>query len=224
MKKSFLSADTRVIILPGIYLLVLVVLYYIVVKTGLEKFAVQRRDLQNSKKIEATLLDKYNTLSQAQSQIEPFLTPSTYALPEKNPALMIIGQLRNQTETKGVSMEDFKIGSTLASGKEVSELTVGFQTTGDFFQTMEFLNGLKDVSPIITVEKLRLSFISGVVSAEVSLKSYWSDFPQELPSVTDPIAKITEDEYTALQLTANLIQPTFTSLSPSGPYFRSSPF
>ena len=63
-------------------------------------------------------------------------------------------------------------------------------------------------------------------SAEIdtNARSYFSAYPEKLPSITEPIDKITSEEYEILNELLLKQTPAFFELTPSGPVSRPNPF
>ena len=83
--KILIPASVHVIALPFVYVVILLVISYVAISTGISKISEQKKNLAKSKKDESVLSDKEQTLQEASVVITPYVGYSTQALPDRNP-------------------------------------------------------------------------------------------------------------------------------------------
>lgn len=174
-------------------------------------------------KTENTLVEKENILKEAQSGVLAYFKASGIALPNENPSLVTLVQIKNLAADFLLPLDELKI-SGAGLGEGASNIGFSFKVLGDLEQIILFLKGTIALSPITTIDKVELSGMDNITSADVKLKTFWLAYPEKLPNVTDPVKKITDNETAVIEDMAKLIPPAFSNLSPSGPFERSTPF
>ena len=208
---------------PFVYFIVLSLIFVFAIKTGINKISSQRAQLKTLQRTENTLLEKENILKEAQTDILTHFRFSGIALPNENPSLVTLVQIKNLAAGFLLPLDEIKISGT-GLGEGASNIGFSFKVLGDLEQIILFLKDTSTLSPITTIDKVELSGMDNITSADVKLKTFWLAYPEKLPSVTDPVKKITDNEIAVIEEMAKLIPPAFSNLSPTGPFERSTPF
>ena len=196
-------------------LLIALVLFLVVGKFGYSKVVEVRSKIAESQKIEKTLTQKLNLLQALAIDTLQKSGYATSAVPDANPSLSTISQLKMLAATNGVIISGIKsnLGTTDAGG--LNESVVSFSLEGPKSQIFAFLTGLASFSPITIADRVKFSELAGVMKADLSVKSYWASFPKTIPSVTAPITDLTADEKARLAKVSALTQPVFVTINPS---------
>lgn len=223
MKKSRFSASVMAIAVPLGYLLAALLISLFGLKTGIGKLGEQSRVLSGAKKTQSTLQQKESLLRQMQTEVSGQIDILANVIPEKNPALTMITQLKNLALTSGITLTSFKIGSQNDSGA-VSFVDLSFDVEGGVSSLVTFLNSLKTLAPLSAIDKAKMNQLGGIASVNVSLRVYFAAYPQKLPSLTEAINGLTPEETDLLGSLSALTLPTFTTLSPQAPSLRENPF
>ncbi len=223
MKKDFIPANLRVFLTPTITILVLIVLTILVVKIGLPLITKQNSALSTASANEQILTQKEGLLRDVSATVTKDAESITLALPEKNPALVTISQIKSLATSKGVLIKNLKVGSG-AEEQNFSRVEVAFDADGSLANVMDFLNSIKTISPISVVEKVKISQSGGILSATTSLRGFWASFPATLPAITDPVTNLSDDEKNLIVKLSDLTPPAFSSVAPGEPSTRDNPF
>lgn len=225
MKKiSYQLYPLKEVFIPLAYFFVLVILYSILLKTGLSKISTQLKAIRTAEKQVNTLTAKVELLKDLEPTLPSYVNAATLALPEKNPALLAISQLKNIAGQNAIFLEDLKIsGGGQASGH--SNLAVSFKLSGTFEQIISFIEAMKSSAPIVALSDLEFSKTGGeTVYVDVKANFFWAEYPEKISSVDSPLAGLTQKETDTLQELTKLKKPLFSTLSPQSPGTRVNPF
>lgn len=223
MKKDIIPASIRIILTPSLILLALIFLVVAMVKIGLPQIGKQSQALSNAEKNERILAQKEATLRDISGTVLSQAESASVALPEKNPALITLSQLRLLAGNSGVILKNIKVGT---GAEEASLFNVGisFDAEGPLSSVLDFLGSVKNISPITSVQRVKMTQIGSLLNAETSLKGYWSPFPKSLPALTEPITSLTSSDKDTLDKILALTPPTFSEVAPGEPTLRENPF
>lgn len=224
-KKSSVSPNITTLALPIIYLVVLVIVAFISIKAGYQQIDKQRKDVNAAKKTESILNEKYNTLQDAQSFISKYVDPASFALPDKNPSLYILSQMKQLTSLRPVVVADFNFGrgSTLTS-EDIGSVSMSFNISGSVNDVISYYQDMIKLAPIITFATFDITTDSQALQVDTRADSFYAEYPDKLPSITQPISKLTSSEMQTLEEISTLTPPSFTTLDPNGPFTRENPF
>lgn len=224
LKERLFGPNVRVLAFPVLIIAALIILILFVVKTGYARVSLRLEDLQAAQKDEAVLEQKLEILQEIERGILAQTDVSLIAMPDKNPALWVIGQLKGTAQANSVFLHDNKLRS--GSKDETGLTKIALETTGEggLGQIFGFLRAIDSLAPVFTIERVRIEENKGIVSANLKLFLYWADLPTRLPPLTDPIKRLTAQEEEIFAKIAKLKRPSFTVLKPSQPSIRESPF
>ena len=222
--RKLIPASVSVIALPLVYVIILVVISYVAINTGMSKISQQKKNLAQGKKTESVLRDKEQTLLEASVVITPYVDYSTQALPDRNPSLVVISQIKTLGLKKEVELTDLAISGFSEATKGISSAGMTMEIRGDKDKAVDFIRSTRVIAPIIIIDAIEMDFSGDAVSADLKTQSFWKPLPQELGKISDPIDKLTETEIEILEEIAQLEAPSFYDVSPSGPYTRGNPF
>ena len=222
--RKLIPASVSVIALPLIYVIILVVISYVAISTGMSKIGEQKKNLAKSKKTESVLRDKEQTLLEASSVITPYVDYSVQALPDRNSSLVLISQVKTLGLKKEVELMDLAVSGFSEADKGISSAGMTMGIKGDTDKAVDFIRSTKVIAPIIVLDMIEMDFSGDTISADLKTQSFWKPLPQELGKISEPINKLTETEIAILEEIAQLEAPSFYDVSPSGPYTRGNPF
>lgn len=209
--------------MPLIYTFLAVLLFILAVKVGLDRINDQRQKVLEGRRIENTLVAKEALLREVEVDISGFVDSASSAVPEKNPALVMLSQLKNLALVNGLTLTTFKVASeTQAAG--LGSVDVSFDIDGTLPATLSFLKSLSTIAPISTIEKVKVNTASQVASSNITIRVYFAEYPAKLPSLTEAVNNLTEEERKLLDMLSGLTQPVFTSLTPQPASGRVTPF
>lgn len=223
MKKSVLGPNIKTLLLPVVYITVATFLFVVISRLGVSEITKQRKSLSDIETTNIILSQKQTLLRAFESNVSDYVSSTANALPEKNSALSMVSQIKNLAALNGTLVSAVKIGAeTAQAGTSSVEITFGID--GLMSDLLNFLNSLASVAPISSIQKAKVNSSAGIASADITIRAYSAPYPQRLPSLTEPITDLSNDEKTLLDTLSNLTLPLFTTLEPQQPAVRDSPF
>lgn len=212
-------------IIKSVSLLVIVaVLFLITAKFVIPKASSQTAVISKLKKDQNTLDQKIKLLSAIKDTLDQDVNFVTIALPNTNNTLVAISQIRNKALENGLIFGSLKSGAEVKdlSGLMRSEIT--FQVNGPKGQIVNFINSIPTIAPILITEKVKITEANEITRADISVKSFWSEYPKSLPSTAQNLSDLTEKEVKILEEISTLTPPTFSVSSPNVGSERPDPF
>ena len=210
------------LLVPVIWLVVLVTVSYFVGNTGYAKIKSQRQAVVSAKKTENIMVEKEAEIKNSK-QYSLYVQPVSLALPDKNPTLILISVLRNMATSATIAMNNLR----LSAGAEVSgakQVNITFSAAGSYTNIMSLLKSSKTAAPLLTLQKVEFSILGDSMTGDFTFSSFYSAYPEKLPSVTEPISKLSAQNIETLKAVSNFTPPVFTKIPPAGPYERANPF
>jgi len=226
MNKLFkdLPESVRQTLSAGTPLLIVVILFVVAGKFGVSKVLDLRSRITAADNSTTILTQKLQLLQEVSPTIATSTSVSTSAVPVANSSLIVSSQLKTLALADGVVLSSVKSTSGAATANGLHQVAVSFTAQGPQSSVFNFLNDISKIAPITIIDKILLSENAGNLSTDLSVKSYWADLPKTIPLIDAPISDLTSAEKETLAKIANLTQPTFTTLSPSGTNTNQSPF
>jgi len=221
--KKIIPPAIGVFIVPIALLVLLGVLSVLAIRIGFGRIGQQREEVEVAGRDESTLSQKESVLRAVQGTVPTYVTTVAASLPEKNPSLSMIAQLRTLASSNGLLMQNIKIGSAVPSG-DLSMVDIAFGLEGAPVQVVSFLNSIKNLAPVSTIEKAKVNQSGLGTRADVTVRVYYSPFPKTLPSLTEPVRELTEEERSSLTRLSSLSLPAFTTLQAQPAGVRENPF
>jgi hypothetical protein len=222
--KAFIPQKMRVMLLPLALLLTMVVLAIIVFKVGVARIGTQRAELRKATKNETILTQKQQVLQTLENSILSYADTVIIAMPDKNPSLIALSQIKILAERDTVSLSNIKIGSRVKDKSGTFKTTILFEVEGTLFQVLNYLISTKSFAPLSVIERLEIAQAGGVIRASVNLSFYWVPLPTKLPAISEPVRELSANETNLITELSNLEQPLFSQVLPAAPSARINPF
>jgi hypothetical protein len=159
------------------------------------------------------LLDQRNT---ALSSLDPSVVAASKlisnVLPGQNSVLLVTSQVRNTAVANKVTLKSLTTSSiTDQLDSNAGSSQVGIIVEGESSAVLDFLTNLTTLSPLIELGSV--NFVTNPTStiAQVTLVSYWSPFPTQLPPITESVTSLTSEETALLQKLSSFSSPVINS-------------
>ena len=223
-KTTGLPESVRQTAVAAAPLLVVIILFIFVGNFGVSKVIDVRTQIQSANASQATLTQKLNllqTLSGVASSEAPL---AASAVPDANPTLSVISQLKILALEGGIVLTGIKSTSGVSTTNGMNEAAISFTAEGAIPSIFSFLASTAKVAPIMIVDKIAMTEASGSITTDISIKSYWADLPKTIPSVDAPVTDLTVTERDTLTKVVSLTQPSFTEVTPSQGGTNPNPF
>jgi Tfp pilus assembly protein PilO len=223
--KIDLPPDIKTIVMPVGSLVILIILSVVLFKLGVTKLTALQTELTETQKEVQTLEQKNAILAEISPTIAQNASLFSFALPADDPSAMVISQLRMLSASSGVMMNSISSRPNTKEGTLPGDV-VSINITGQGTGVFSFLSDLGTITPLVLVGNVAISQDkSGTDSADVTLNSYWSPYPETIPAATEPVVNLSDSENALIARMATYKVPTFTELTPQGTTSsRSSPF
>jgi len=222
--KAFIPQKMRVMLLPLVLLLAMVTLSIIVFKVGVAKISTQRVELKKASKNETILTQKQQVLQTLENNILSYADTAIIAMPDKNPSLIVLSQLKTLAEKNAITLSEIKIGSKTSDKSGTFKTTILFEIEGTLFQVLNYLISTKSFAPLSVVDRVDIAQASGAIRASVNLTVFWVPLPTKLPAISEPVRELSADETNLITELSSLEQPFFTQVLPAAPSARIDPF
>ena len=224
---KFIPPNTKTILIPLVALIIIVVLNYIVITEGVSRLSSQNKLINSNSDNEQILAEKEQELSVSTGTLSPYVRYARVALPERNPALLVITQIRKLAESNQVELDNLaiNIGTGLPS-EQLTKVGVTIEISGNHADVTNFIKETEKLAPLATVRVIDIKVTGefAQANADMALDVYWAAFPSSLPAITSPIEKITQEDRSILSRLSELSQPEFSELDPNTPSARDNPF
>jgi Tfp pilus assembly protein PilO len=205
-------------------LLIVVVLFVIVGQFGFGKISDIRSQIENIKSDQKILTQKLDILRNIESTGEQSSNLVVTALPDSNPSLLVISQIKILAGKNGLTVSGLKAGSPAVGTGSLSSVNISFNVMGLRDQIESFIKEIGSIAPITVVDKIKITESApGASLGTISLKSFWAPFPTKVPAVGQAITDFTPQEQQILQNLKSLTQPIFSQV-PASSGGKSNPF
>jgi len=216
--------NLQIIYFPALLLIVLLFLSVLSFRIGISKI-VELQDLVGSQKsIELVLEQKEELLGSADGGLFDQANVANMALPEKNPVLFSLYNIKNLGMDGLVELANIKVGSVGMGDSGINKISISFDLKGQITDVLNGINQLKNVAPLIILDKVDFQIEGPLASVSVGVSSFWSPFPGKIPSLTQPLSDITAGEKEILASLLSLTRPPFDQLLPQEATERENPF
>lgn len=225
IKKGLPVGNIQIILLPLLSLMALLLLFVFSVKTGVSKIQVLQSNINSQKGVENTLRQKEDLLKSVEGSVSDQTAVVNSALPGKNPVLLTMYQVRSLGLDGLVRLSGSKVGTTGTKESSLDAIGMTFNIQGQIEDVLKSINKLKLITPLTVIDKVEFQIDGYNANADVSISSYWSPLPEKIPSLTQPVSDITQEEKDILSSLFSLTQPPFgDGLLPQEPAERDNPF
>ena len=222
--KSLVPPNIEVMVIPFILITVLIILSILVAKIGISKVNSQREKLTVAQRDETIFKQKQEILQEVQGEVLSLADLSVSAVPNKNPALAVISQLKNLASLRSVVLSNLQVGSKSGAEKGMSKVDISFDVDGDFSSVLDFLQDTSKIAPISRIEKIEINQAVGATRANTTMISFWAPFPKKLPPLTEAAKDLSVEELSLIRSLSELTPPVFLEIAPSVPSARADPF
>jgi hypothetical protein len=217
--------ENVVIILKAVLpFIAIVVLFVILGRIGVDKISETRQKITDVQSEQLALIQKLEMLRTVTAGGMADANFVISALPDSNPSLLVISQLRSLADKDGVSLKSIKSINTGGEGTEYNSVQINFLVLGNKESISLFLNDIKSIAPICTLASARMTELDSNFVSNVTVKTFWAPLPTRLPASIFEYEDLSADEKQILSNISALSQPKFVSLPPASAGGRNNPF
>jgi hypothetical protein len=219
------SSGTMLFLLPIVGIVLAILLFIFVVPKGYSQITQKISSYKESRQKEELLTKKLVVLKTVPSDVLDKTPQSIIALPDKNPSLMIISQMKEASLAGNVLVTSIKSVAGSAFDESTDKIELVFALEGDDYQSLlTTLSEFSKRAPMTTIDSTTATDTESKKTAEVHVVAYWSKLPENIPAVTDPLTSFSQEELTVLGRVTGLTAPQFNTLSPQQSVDRENPF
>lgn len=204
-------------------LIIVIILFFVVGNFGVSRIKLQRSQIKEEENAKQILTQKLNLLQSVSGTVAADSGFSIAAIPDKNPALVVIYQLRVAGARNGIVLSNIKSGGENKDNSGLSRVDISFDIIGPKTQVISFLKSIETITPITNLVKVQINEAGGITRTTANVNSFFAPLPTKLPSLTQPIGDLTQAEKQTLIDISGFVQAPFSSLPPA-PGGRVDPF
>lgn len=216
MYKNVLSSTLPLV---GVIILSLVVGNY-----GIGRVTGLQAQISQATRDQATLTQKLNTLRSISATVGSGSQAAAAALPDKNPALSSLTQVKSLGVQYAVAVSNLKAGVQAKDPSGLSYVSINFDVVGAPGGVVAFLDSIGKIAPISLVDKIKFTESAGQAQATVTVRTLFAAFPKTLPAVTEGLTDLTPDEKNTLNQITSLTQPQFVEVPAQTGGGKANPF
>ena len=215
MKNSLYYKFKPVAFPVGIIVIVLILAFFagnlILQKLGTIRSEIARLETSNG-----LLSIRLKTLEDVPVEINDSIQLVSRALPPDTPAILITKQIRDIAIENEIIIEEMRIVRStvlIEDDDSVTETDLNFDITGTLEKVNSLVDSLKSITPLVNMLSLDLeqNVQDNTVKASIVMKSFSSELPKTLPSITEPISELSEEEINTLDELKTFRQPEIGS-------------
>ena len=224
--RKIYTPNVEVLLWPILTIIVTSFLIVFVFRNGYGRITKSLESLESTKSVENTLAQKLDILKQIPPGILDKTNVVLVGLPERNPAIFFVSQLKSASDKTQVKLNSFEVKSLTNFGGDISSLELeGALLANDYVTAISLLRYFENMAPVSKVNGVRLSRSNqGGLDLSTNISIFFSSLPTELPPLISPIKELTNEQEELLRKVANLFLPEFNVVLPSQPTDRTNPF
>lgn len=224
MKRVSLPPDLKLALPYFLAFLGMIIVGFFAYKISVSEIISQNQKVKSAQSELNVLESKEATLQSIQENILTSADSSLAAVPEANSALVALTQIKDLAAREGLAISNLLISSGSTGESEIKTAQISFDLDGSLISIINFGLALKEMAPLMTLEKIITQGGQSGSTADVVITTYWSELPKNIGSLMEPLGDLNEEEQTLLQKFMTLQKPSFTVLQPEAPSVRADPF
>ncbi len=213
LKAKKVGKSTLILLVIAIFMVGLSILVFTRIK-------VLRADVVKAKSERDKLSQRVETLRGMEPEISSSSTQTVYnALPSVSSPLVAATQIKMLASSLEVSVNNLQIFSSPGEQKEVNSYEIYFTVEGKPEDVFTFISTLSKLTPLINLYETKISESGGLLKGELKSASYWAPFTASLPSISEPIHALSDEEKSIINQLLDFKAPSSasSSLSPNFP-------
>lgn len=187
-----------------------------------------RSSISKEQKQEEVLSDRLNTLRQVQVEVEDASDLATTALPQNNPSIFIINNIKNLALANSAVVLNLQTTASSSDSELTNKVRIDFEIEGSYSGILSFIKQIQTYSPVVNLSDLSISNQNNELTANISLEGYFADVPKTLPPIDSPIDGLTDEEKATISVIKDYTQPSLRGVqnipTGSGEVGRENPF
>lgn len=195
--------------------LAIIVMTILVAKFGLGKVLELRTRAETLNRNITVLTEKSQVLRNLEGTVENGANAVSVALPDSNPSLVVLSQLKSLAIQNTVVVSGLKSGPEVKDATGLSRADISFDVEGTKSNVFSFVKNIPLTAPINTVDQIKLNQTNASTRASLIVRIYWAPLPTQLPAITEQIRELSQSDLEVITELQSLVQPQFVTLAPS---------
>ncbi len=198
-------------IYPVLALLAVLSLVFVGTKVLFDNISGLNASLGENRKTENSLQNKLTSLQAISPKVTADSQAAIAALPESNPALFVVSQIRSQSRSLGLTLNSFSFGGIAGStilNKGLSSGEITFEIGGSYKNIAALIDSMKNSAPLVRFDSIKIlnqsALGGGVYKFTGDVFSYWAKLPTNLPALSQPFEELSSDEQKILSQISSL--------------------
>lgn len=205
-------------------LIVVIILFFFLGNIGFTKISQIQDQISQARQDQRVLEEKIDLLRNISLTGTEDSNAVTNSLPDSSPTLASVSQLKNLAAENGLILSSIKAKSDPSGSDDLKSVTITFSILGDKLSILSFLTNMQTLAPILLLNKIKIIESTGAYSGEVTVNSFWSSFPTQLPNTIDGLEDLNEADKQTLDSVNSLRQPVFYNVPASLEAGKENPF
>jgi Tfp pilus assembly protein PilO len=223
--KGVIRPNVRVLLIPAILAGSLTIISLVAIKNSYTRISAEISKLQEAERTENILQEKVNLLTEMSPLLISQTDQTVVALPDKNPSIVMLIQLNLLAEKYSLVFLNKEAGSPSELSGSLSRTPISFSLEGEMSQLISFVKEISSLAPLSTVDEMRTSkALEEGYNMSIKMSVYFSEFPEKIPPLTEPVKTLNSDEQRTLDIVQKLKKPEIVEVTTTRPEKREDPF
>lgn len=194
---------------PIMYLVVAVIIIVASLSFGLGEISKLTSKIDEVKAEENLLNQKVFVLGKVTEVVSDNTTFLDLAIPSRAPTLYGLSQIKNLATKNNLLVSGIRTGASVPVPGGISSNSISFDVEGSEVDLYNFIASFKSSMPIMNVDKLKISSISPIARAYITVNVYSAELPKSIPSVSTSVQDFTAEEIETIRTLAGYTMPVF---------------
>jgi len=214
----------KVLVRPVVELIVMISVLILSARFGLSYLAGHQSVLNEAQKNEKILLQKRDILTSVGSDVLSQTSLAAVALPDKNPALAVLFQIRQIASENSIAVSGFTMGEEGQDTGNLSTIDLAFVADGAIGPLINFAKAVQNILPLSEIVSVKVEIEGTAAKAAIELKSFWSPFPKSITSFGEKLIDLTDEDKAVLLKLSVYKFPSIVTPQPNLPSPNTNPF
>jgi len=213
MQKFYLK--NKPLINISIISIIVVIFSFVLGNYIFSKINVLRKNNKDLNTKNEMLLTKVSELKTYEKDISSDLVNvTTSTLPISNSGLFALSQLRNLAANNALSIEKASINgiALVPNTKDIYLVSLEIEVKGEDIFVARFISEISNSMPLMEVVSIRGKASKNELNSIIGIYAYYSPLPEFLPTITESIEGLSENEMALFEKVKNYKKPTINTV------------
>jgi hypothetical protein len=164
----------------------------------------------------AVLDNRIQILSSSSEDLDTYVDTAYRSVPESNAGLLAVNTIKALGGSEDVFIDGVYVKSSLIEEGIQQVSDVGFEVEGEIGQVFNFLSKLSNSLPILKLLELETNITdTNLATSTINVQAYSQTLPDKLPSLTEALPTLSEEEKSLLSEIENYEYPALSAVNDS---------